>query len=73
MHMRHIALLVIAIVFSWVLWTIVNLEVYAQLSGKALVFEILEDFAEQVIETTILLELFTSGESSSPSGTLPIT
>lgn len=57
MHMRHIALLVIAIVFSWVLWTIVNLEVYAQLSGKALVFEILEDFAEQVIETTILLEL----------------
>ncbi len=57
MHMRHIALLVIAIVFSWVLWTIVNLEVYAQLNGKALVFEILEDFAEQVIETTILLEL----------------
>ena len=55
--MSHIALLVIAIVFSWVLWTIVNLEVYAQLNGKALVFEILEDFAEQVIETTILLEL----------------
>ena len=56
MHMSHIALLVIAIVFSWVLWTIVNLEVYAQLNGKALVFEILEDFAEQVIETSILLE-----------------
>ena len=57
MHMRHIVLLSIAIVFSWILWIIVNLDVYSQLNGKALLVEILNDFLEQVLETTILLEL----------------
>ncbi len=57
MRLRHIVMLVLAIVFSWVLWTIVNLDVYTHLSGKALIVEILKDFGEQVLETTILLEL----------------
>ena len=57
MRLRHIVMLVLAIVFSWVLWTIVNHDVYTHLSGKALIVEILKDFGEQVLETTILLEL----------------
>lgn len=57
MHLSHIRLLVIAVVFSWVLWTIVNLDVYSQLSGKGLFLEILKDFGEQLLETTVLLEL----------------
>lgn len=57
MHMRHGVLLATAIVFSWILWTFVNLDVYNQLSGKALVVEILKDFGEHVVEITLLLEL----------------
>ena len=57
MRLRHIVMLVLAIVFSWVLWTIVNHDVYTHLSGKALIVEILKDFGEQILETTILLEL----------------
>lgn len=57
MRIHHIALLLLAISFSWILWVIVNLEVYTQLSGKTLIVEILKDFGEQVLETTILLEL----------------
>ena len=57
MHIHHFVLLLLAISFSWILWVIVNLEVYTQLSGKTLMVEILKDSGEQVLETTILLEL----------------
>ena len=50
-------MLIIAIVFSWVLWIIVDLPSYAQWRGWTLVKEIALDFAEQVVETTLLLEL----------------
>lgn len=56
-HLNHWAMLGIAISFSWILWSIVNIPVFRQLSGWGLLLEILKEFAEQIIETTILLEL----------------
>lgn len=57
MHLKHWQMLLLAIAFSWILWSIVNIPVYASLSGKSLILEILQDFAEQILETTVLLEL----------------
>ena len=57
LHLNHWALLGLSIVFSWILWSIVNLPVFQQLSGRALILEIIKEFGEQVIETTLLLEL----------------
>ena len=57
LHLNHWAMLGIAIAFSWILWSIVNIPVFRQLSGWRLILEILKEFAEQIIETTILLEL----------------
>ncbi len=57
LHLNHWAMLGIAISFSWILWSIVNIPVFRQLSGWGLLLEILKEFAEQIIETTILLEL----------------
>ncbi|MBR3499868.1 MAG: histidine kinase [Bacteroidales bacterium] len=57
LYLNHWAMLGIAIAFSWILWSIVNIPVFRQLSGWRLVLEILKEFAEQIIETTILLEL----------------
>ena len=57
MHLSHRMMLAIAIAFSWVLWSIVNFDVFRQTSGWPLVLEILKEFGEQVVETTVLLEL----------------
>lgn len=57
MHLGHWTMLGIAIAFSWVLWSIVNFDVFRQISGWPLVLEILKEFGEQVVETTVLLEL----------------
>jgi len=57
MHLSHRMMLAIAIAFSWVLWSIVNFDVFRQMSGWPLVLEILKEFGEQVVETTVLLEL----------------
>lgn len=57
MHLSHGALLCLSIAFSWVLWCIVNFPVFTKMSGWSLIWEILKNFGEQIIETTILLEL----------------
>lgn len=57
MHMRHSVLVLIAIIFSWILWTFVNFDVYNQLSGNTLMVEVMKDFGEQIVETTLLLEM----------------
>ena len=57
MHLSHGALLCLSIVFSWVLWCIVDLPVFNKMNGWPLFWEILKNFGEQIIETTILLEL----------------
>lgn len=57
MHLGHWTMLGIAIAFSWVLWSIVNFDVFRQISGWPLVLEILKEFGEQVVETTLLLKL----------------
>ncbi len=55
--MRHWMLLLLSILFSWVVWCVVNYPVFRQLRGWALVRELLIDFGEQIVETIILLEL----------------
>ncbi len=50
-------LLCVSIVFSWFLWCIVNFSEYRQFSGWPMVLEVIKDLAEQIVETTILLEL----------------
>ena len=45
-HLNHWAMLGIAISFSWILWSIVNIPVFRQLSGWGLLLEILKEFAE---------------------------
>lgn len=57
LHLNHWAILGIAIAFSWVLWSIVNIPVFRQMSGWNLLLEVMKEFSEQIIETTILLEL----------------
>lgn len=57
MHMRHLGLIALAVVFSWVLWVIVDYPEYSTLHGKELVLELLKQFGEQLVETTILLEI----------------
>ena len=57
MHLSHGALLCLSIAFSWVLWCIVDLPVFNKMNGWPLFWEILKNFGEQIIETTILLEL----------------
>ncbi len=57
MQINHLALIGIAIVFSWTLWSVFNLPVYLQLSGGDLICEVLADFGQQIIETTVLLEI----------------
>ena len=57
MHLSHGALLCLSIAFSWVLWCIVDLPVFIKMNGWPLIWEILKNFGEQIIETTILLEL----------------
>ncbi len=49
--------MIIALVFSWILWVMANLPLYSQMSGWPLVREILSDFVEQAVEVVILLEL----------------
>lgn len=56
-HMSHFSLWSIAVVFSWVLWTLIYFPAYREMEGNELFLEILQDFAQQVIETTVLLEL----------------
>lgn len=57
MHLPHRTVLMLAIVFSWVLWVIVDFPFYAQLRGWPLAKELIIDFTEQLVETTVLLEL----------------
>lgn len=56
-HISHFALWGIAVVFSWILWVIIYFPMYKEMEGKELFLEILQDFAQQMIETTVLLEL----------------
>ena len=56
-HLSHRTLLTLAIVFSWVLWVVVDFSTYSQLRGWSLAKELISDFAEQLVETTVLLEL----------------
>ena len=56
-RLRHGMLLLIAILFSWVLWTLVNWPVYRSLSGLALWLEIGRELLEHVVEITLLLEI----------------
>ena len=45
----------LSIAFSWVLWCIIDFYELRQLSGGTLVLELLKEFGEQVIETSVLL------------------
>lgn len=56
-HISHFTLWGIAVVFSWILWVIIDFPMYKEMEGKELFLEILQDFAQQMIETTVLLEL----------------
>lgn len=53
----HSLTLCLAIVFSWILWCIANFSNYAQLGRDALARELLLDFAQHLVEITLLLEL----------------
>ena len=55
--MSHFSLWGIAVVFSWVLWVLIYFSAYREMEGKELFLELLQDFAQQMIETTVLLEL----------------
>ncbi len=57
LNISHWQILSLAIVFSWIIWCVVNYQVFKLLSGWPLVCELLKEFAEQILETTILLEL----------------
>lgn len=47
----------LAIAVSWLLWCVVSIPYYADFSGWALIGEMGVDFAEHLVETTVLIEL----------------
>ena len=53
MHFKHWQMFMLVFAFSWFLWCAVNFPYYSRLSGLALAKEIILDFAEQIVETTI--------------------
>ena len=54
---RHLLVLLAAIAISWTLWCIVSIPYYRDLSGAAFWKEIGIDFAEHIVEATLLIEL----------------
>ena len=54
---RHLLVLLAAIAISWTLWCIVSIPYYRDLSGAAFWREIGIDFAEHIVEATLLIEL----------------
>lgn len=56
-HMSHFSLWVIAVVFSWILWALIYFPVYREMGGRDLFLELVKAFSQQIIETTVLLEL----------------
>lgn len=56
-HFKPWQMFMLVFAFSWFLWCAVNFPYYSRLSGLALAKEIILDFAEQIVETIILLEV----------------
>lgn len=54
---RHLLVLLAAIAISWTLWCIVSIPYYRDFSGVAFWKEIGIDFAEHIVEATLLIEL----------------